>query len=248
MRFPCIQPNLHRSWLFRKMTVLSMNANVFDMYDFKRVYYNQSRVRNSAVRFLSGGMVVRGRLSVSQYRSIDLFLFALMTVVFETVAVLAARSWFPGEPYAISVVPVVTAIVMVRWGWPGLMHAALGGVVFCLASRGGMQQILVYGVGNLAAAGALGLIRLWGSERIRGSSWLTLAYGACVVLLQQAGRALISLIFGARLTSVLGFFTTDVITMLFTLTVLWIVRRLDGVFEDQKHYLARVWAEQNTQS
>ena len=49
---------------------------------------------------------------------------------------------------------------------------------------------------------------------------------------------------GTPFASVLGFFTTDVVTLLFTLTVLWIVRRLDGIFEDQNHYLARVSAEQ----
>ncbi len=31
--------------------------------------------------------------------------------------------------------------------------------------------------------------------------------------------------------------------ILFTLVITWIVRRLDGVFEDQKHYLLRLQEE-----
>ena len=40
------------------------------------------------------------------------------------------------------------------------------------------------------------------------------------------------------------FFTTAAVTDLFTLVVLWIVRRLDGVLEDQRHYLNRLRREQ----
>ncbi len=184
------------------------------------------------------------RRSVGQYRAIDLFFFGLMLVLFESLVVRAARFWFPGEPYAVSVVPVITAVVMIRWGWWAALHAALGGLVYCLASGGNGQQMAVYIIGNLAALGAMGMVKSLGTERIAGSNWLTAGFGACVVLLQQAGRALVSLIRGASLTAALGFFTTDVITLLFTLTVLWIVRRLDGIFEDQIHYLARVSAEQ----
>jgi hypothetical protein len=61
-----------------------------------------------------------------------------------------------------------------------------------------------------------------------------------VLLLMQAGRALVSLVTGSGLENVPGFFTTEVITDLFTLVILWIVRRLDGILEDQRHYLRRL--------
>ncbi len=184
------------------------------------------------------------RLSVGQYRSIDLAIFAVMLAVFETIVVFAARAWFPGEPYAISVVPVVTAIVMMRWGWWAALHALLGGVVYSTASGGSAQQMLIYALGNLASLGAMTMIKGLGAGKICGSSLLTIAFGACVTLLMQAGRALVSLTCGASPADAAGFFTTDVITLLFTLTVLWIVRRLDGVFEDQRHYLSRLHEEQ----
>ena len=55
---------------------------------------------------------------------------------------------------------------------------------------------------------------------------------------------LLSLFTGAALSAALGFFTTDVVTLLFTLVIVWIVRRLDGVWEDQRHYLLRLREEQ----
>ena len=38
----------------------------------------------------------------------------------------------------------------------------------------------------------------------------------------------------------LGFFTTDSLSLLFTFVIIWIARKLDGVYEDQKHYLLRI--------
>jgi hypothetical protein len=59
----------------------------------------------------------------------------------------------------------------------------------------------------------------------------------------QLGRALTALALGNGLGVSLGFFTTGVITDLFTVVVVWISRRLDGIFEDQIHYLLRIQKE-----
>lgn len=187
-----------------------------------------------------GGERVRGKRTVGQYRTIDLILFAAMLVVFESLAVLAARRWFPGEPYTVSVVPAVTAIVMMRWGpWAGI-HAALGGAVFCLLSGARPAHYAIYIGGNLLSLAALAVIRGWTAEGIRESAGKSLLFALAVTALMQLGRAMVSLVFGAKLTAALGFFTTDTITMLFTLVLIWIVRRLDGLFEEQNHYLFRI--------
>ena len=41
------------------------------------------------------------------------------------------------------------------------------------------------------------------------------------------------------------FFTTDSLSAVFTLVIIWIVRRLDGVWEDQFHYLKRFRPEED---
>ena len=55
---------------------------------------------------------MKKQLTVGQYRAMDLFFFALMMAVSESVIVLAATRWFPNEPYTVSVVAAVVAIVL----------------------------------------------------------------------------------------------------------------------------------------
>lgn len=182
--------------------------------------------------------------TIGQYRAMDLALFAIMLAIFESLVVIAARRWFPNEPYTVSVAPAITAIVMMRWGpWAGL-HAALGGAVFCLVSGARPAHYAIYIIGNLFSLGALGLIKALTPEGIRTSVMKSLRFGLAVTLLMQLGRALVSLVLGTAPAAALGFFTTDAITLLFTLVLIWIVRRLDGMFEEQNHYLQRLRQEE----
>ncbi len=100
---------------------------------------------------------MQSQRSIGQYRGIDLFLFAVLLAVFETVIVKAAVSWFPKEAWMVSAAPAVTAIIMVRWGPWCAIHAAVGGVVSVLARNGNWQECLIWGIGNLAALAVLPL-------------------------------------------------------------------------------------------
>ena len=175
-----------------------------------------------------------------QYRSLDLFFFALMLAVSETLIVRAAGRWFPDQLYTVSVSAAMTALVLMRWGPWAAIHAALGGLVFCLAAGGNGRQLLVYLLGNELALGSLLLIRLFGKEQIRTNKLLTLLFALCTQLLMHLGRALMALLLGATMADALDFFTTDALSGLFTMVIVWIASRLDGMFEDQKTYLLRV--------
>lgn len=171
-------------------------------------------------------------------------MFAVMLTVFESLVTVAARRWFPNEPYTVSVTPAVTAIVLMRWGpWAGL-HAALGGAVFCLVSGARAGHFAAYMLGNQAALAALALVKAFSAEGIRESAGKSLLFALCVTLLMQLGRAVVSVILGSPPTAALGFFTTDAITLLFTLVLVWIVRQLDGMFEEQNHYLQRLHSQE----
>ena len=187
---------------------------------------------------------MKGSRGLSKYRVIDLTLFAVMLCVFESVLVTASTRWFPNEPYTVSVTAAITAIVMMRWGPWAAIHAVLGGAVFCHFSGAAPRQYLIYCGGNLFSLAALLLKRRMGEEAIRTDALKTLLFGLCVWALMETGRALLSLLTGTALTAALGFFTTDAVTLLFTLVIVWIVRRLDGVWEDQHHYLLRLREEQ----
>lgn len=182
--------------------------------------------------------------SFKQYRGIDLTLFAVILCFSEMLIVNAARFWFAEQLYTVSAVAAVTAIVLMRWGpWAGI-HAVLGGLVFSMASRGSAQQTLIYCAGNLLAMAALLPLRLLGAERIRKDGFLSVCFGLLVLLLMQLGRAVMALMLGAGFSACLGFFTTDALSLLFTGVIIWIARRLDGIFENQKHYLLRIHKEE----
>ena len=54
---------------------------------------------------------------------------------------------------------------------------------------------------------------------------------------------LIALILGELSEDFLIFITTDSVSYIFTLAILWIASRLDGILEDQVHYLERLSQE-----
>ncbi len=182
--------------------------------------------------------------TIGQYRAIDLAIFAMMLILAETLIVSAATRWFPGQPYTVSAVPAITAIVLMRWGPWGAIHAALGGAVFCIVSGASASQFAVYCIGNLAGLGSLLLVKWLTGQGIREDALKTIVFGMVTALLMQAGRGLVSLIFGAAQADLIRFFTTDVISVLFAVVIVWIARRQDGLFEDQRNYLLRVSREE----
>lgn len=184
---------------------------------------------------------------MGHYRVVDLSLFAVMLLVFENIILLASVRWFPGQPYTVSLVPAIIAIVLVRWGPWAAIHAVLGGLIVCLQARTTASRYLVYCVGNLFPLALVPWLSKWRKEQgVWKESTRALGYGIAVLLLIQAGRAVMTLLFGAAPVLALGCFTTEAITDLFTLVILWIVHRLDGVLEDQNHYLRRIQEEDKT--
>ena len=94
---------------------------------------------------------------------------------------------------------------------------------------------------------ALLMLRHFGKEKVRQSGFLSLAFGLAVQILMQLGRAGLAAVLGYPLGACLGFITTDSLSWLFTLFVVWIMGRVDGLFEDQKHYLLRLEQERQNE-
>ena len=178
-----------------------------------------------------------------EYRAIDLTLLGLALAVFEFIIVRAANWWFPGQPFTVSLAAAITSIVYMRWGVWGAIHAAEAGLVFCLFSGATPEQYVIYCGGNLLSVAAVALLKALGKERVR-TGHLSLVFPLLVQALMQAGRAAMALLLGAGPGSVVGFFATDSLSLLFTFVIIWIARKLDGVYEDQKHYLLRLHARE----
>lgn len=182
-------------------------------------------------------------MTLKQYKRLDLFLFAVMLILSESVIVNAAIRWYPDQLYTVSVCAAIVSIVLMRWGWPAGIHAVLGGLVYCFWAGGSPKQYLIYGAGNLLSLLSLLLIRWLGKDRIRENVLLTLLFALCTQLFMQTGRACISVVMGTSFKTALNFITTDALSGLFTMVIVWIASRLDGVFEDQISYLLRVQKE-----
>lgn len=131
--------------------------------------------------------------SWKQYRAIDLTMFAGMLVIFEFIIVMAARFWFPGQPFTVSLVAVITTIVYMRWGYWGVIHAMLGGVVYSFMSGAAAHQYLIYVVGNIFSLISVFILIKVGKEKVRTST-LGMLYPILVLLLMQTGRAIVALL------------------------------------------------------
>ena len=87
----------------------------------------------------------------------------------------------------------------------------------------------------------------FGSKGMTGTA-LGLSIGALgTQLLMQLGRAGIAVLMGHPAEVCIRFITTDFLSCLFTALIIWIIRRVEGLFEDQKHYLLRIQEEQTVE-
>lgn len=187
------------------------------------------------------------QISFSQYRAIDLSILSVVLAVCQFLTQMAVSFWFPEQLYVVSPVAGMTALVMMRWsGWAAI-PAGLGGVLFVWLSGGNLQQMLIYVLGNLASLLALFLFKLFGKEKIRKDGFLAVVFAIAVQLLMQLGRAAMALVLGHSAEACIGFITTDILSMLFTVFIIWTARRIEGLFEDQKNYLLRIQREQQVE-
>lgn len=186
---------------------------------------------------------MKQQITFRQYRAMDLFMFSALLCVCEALITLGATRWFTGEPYTLSITPAVTAVVMVRWGGFAAIPAVLGAFVFCLVSGAALPQYIIYCVGNLAALVLTQCLCRERWKRLHENVLLSMLYGLLTAVLMQLGRFLLALVMGNSLGLCVGFITTDVLSGLFAVLIIWITRRLDGVLEEQRHYLKRVAEE-----
>ena len=171
-----------------------------------------------------------------RYQSMDLMIWTVMLFLFETIVVKAGTVWFRSQPWTLSLVPALTSVVYMRWGIYGVMYSALGGLAITTASGAGTAQYVIYIVGNLFSALSLLYLEKVGKEKVRSSTALS--------LLMELGRGTVSLVFGSGIGVYVDFITKDILSWVFAVVIIWITRRLDGVFEDQVSYLVRLKAQE----
>ena len=184
------------------------------------------------------------QITFKEYRMLDLIIFTVFTIVFEAIATYASGTWFWAQAINISVTLLLVCIVMMRWsGWAAI-QAVVGGLVYCFAAGATTEQYIVYSIGNLLGLIALLLIRFVGKEKIRESKFQLVLLAIIAYIGMAAGKSIIGLFFGGAITDFLLYVTTDIISLLFAAVVLVLLRKTDGMIEDQKAYLFRVEREE----
>lgn len=196
----------------------------------------------------AGEHIYMNNISFKQYRAIDLIIWLVILSVFESVTVMAASRWFPGELYTLSQTVAVLCIVMMRWGGYAVFHAVAGGLAFCLVQGASAEQFAVYCVGNCFALAAIALYRVIGKEKVRSKYYWTMLFATVAFCGAQLGRWLVSLAFGGTFGSVVTFFLADSLSLVYSIVVVLIARKVDGLFEDQKSYLIRTEAERRKEN
>lgn len=186
---------------------------------------------------------MRRSITFRQYRTMDLLFWTILLCLCEALIVLGARLWFPFEAYTLSIIPAVSAIVMVRWGAAAALPAFAGSFAFCTLSGASLSQYLIYCLGSMAILALLPIIRNTGWKRLREDVLLCMLYGFAAGILMQAGRFILALVLGTAPSAAVAFFITDTLSVFFSVLLVWIARRLDGILEDQQHYLTRIRKE-----
>lgn len=189
---------------------------------------------------------MKRQISLAEYRSVDLAILTGLMLLSQAVIQWAVSYWYADMTgYVVSPVAAVVALVMIRWNLWAMIPAVAGGVALNLFCGGSGEQFLIYSVGNLLSALALVYLKLVGKERVRANVVLSLLFALLTQLLMQLGRAAVAAALGHSWRACLDFITTDALSTLFTLVIVWIVRRVEGLFEDQIHYLLRIQKEQS---
>lgn len=168
---------------------------------------------------------------------------AVILFAAETLTAKAASSWFPAEMYMLSPTIALVCIVMMRWSGFAAIHAVIGAAAYCIALGASAEQFAVYCMGNCFGLVSLVLIKALGKQKIKDSVLLTIVFTVTAFVGTEFGRGVVSLFFGQTFDSILAYFTTDCLSLVFAVVVVLISRRIDGLFEDQRAYLIRTESE-----
>ena len=184
-------------------------------------------------------------ISFRQYKYTDLFFFALVLGVSELLIFCAFRFWFQSaiDKYYINFMLAIALTVIMRWGWVGGFYAVADGVVLCAVQGAGWQAYLSYIIGTACIMLVLLLTKFVGKEKIRGKWYLTLAYIVVGWVSVNLGITCMNAILGENFLTALaanfGFGVYGALPLVVAIVTIMVLRRLNGMFEDQKHYLLR---------
>lgn len=188
------------------------------------------------------------QISIKQYRLTDLFIFAVILVIYDLLAHYVPQLFSGAALFSFCITVAMTLTVMMRWGWYSVFFAVGDGLLLSLINAPSMWQgYLCYGVGNAFMMLLLIPLKFIGKEKI-AAHWYTSALFVVVGwVLSNIGITVMHTICGSSFVSVLsanfGFSITGLLALAMSLVIVLILRRLNGMWEDQIAYLKRIHGE-----
>lgn len=176
-----------------------------------------------------------------------MFVFAVILAGFDLISHFALVAY--RGSWTFSLLVPVTLLVMMRWGWQSIFFAAGDGLLYCVlnASQSGFRTELyaVYIIGNAFLALCLILLRLVGKEKIAKKWWLSALFTVVGWFLIVIGRATVASCCGFSFASVFMEQLTDIFSLGVAVILILVLRRIDGMFEDQVGFLKRIEKERS---
>lgn len=189
------------------------------------------------------------QISVKQYRFTDLFVFAIILAVSEVIGYVAAKAFPDAAVFTVSFSVTVVLLVMLRWGWQSAIFAVVGGLITCLINLDKINglQWACYLIGNAFVALMLIPRYLIGTKRIASKWWSVSLFSIGGWLCTYLGRSIVwaigfavSPIAGAAASSgFVLFLQADLLSLVIGVLAMLLMRRLDGMVEDQNDFLRR---------
>lgn len=184
-------------------------------------------------------------ISFGQYRATDLFMFAIILVLAELLEFVALKWFGNAATFSFSFALVLVLTIMIRWGWPSLFFATASGIIYCALNLLSWQFYLSYGIGNIAVVLALLYLMLVGKNKVTEHWYLSVLLVVVGWVLQVLARsALLAATgaagFGQAFVYMIAYSDTGFLSLAVSIIAVLIIRRFDGIFEDQRHYLERI--------
>lgn len=188
---------------------------------------------------------MRKQITLSEYRSGDITIFTVLMVIAEFLAIKGV-AWF-SEIYAISLFLPISLIVMKRWKIWAAVPMIASAITVCAVNKAAFNVYVIHIVGNTLVL----LSMIWfkiAKNNLKEGHYLIL-YALSAYILMCFGKAFVGFLFGENFVSLfVGFLGVNSLNAVIAIIVLFIVRKLDGVFEDQIDYLKRVQEEMKDES
>lgn len=184
-------------------------------------------------------------ISLTQYRITDLLVFTAIVIVFDLLAHYAPMALPVGAMFNFTITVPIVLMVMFRWGWMCVFPAVADAILMCVLNNPEVWQSYVcYIIGNACILLLLTVLKFWKKNKIAGKWYFSALFVILGWLLQNFALTLAMTACGQNFVECLslnfGFGWTGILSLAMGIVIILVMRRLDGMFEDQKSYLLRL--------